>query len=314
LEPPGREAGGLIQRQGRSRQQFCQRSGVQTSNESFWSQPNDRKEKLLDACSRTFRNFACANSSHFDAMNLVPLLKCAPGVALLLLAGCETRSISNSGYPGGNRYAASTFRGELSEFDVLGVAISDSISDADIATALKDTDRPRLRRDSNILLIQSGADLPDDPMMTAMAERYRVTAFSGQPVSPPNYLQPAKVNTPSMARALRLAAARGGYDKIVCYWGVLESLEKNQVTSAVSWIPIVGYVLPDREQQMRIRLKAVIVDVASGRWTFVTPPPASSSDFASRMTRAQTDQELVLKLKESGYRNLVQTLVAGEAG
>jgi hypothetical protein len=120
-------------------------------------------------------------------------------------------------------------------------------------------------------------------MMKAMNERYRITAFSGQPITRTNG------TNVSLAKALRLAAARGGYDKIVCYWGVLESAEKNQITKTVSWIPIVGYALPDHEQLMRIRLKAVVVDVATGRWTFVSPPPASSSDFASRMTRAETD-------------------------
>lgn len=250
-------------------------------------------------------------------MKKVPLVTGALACALVLLAGCTTRSISNSGYNDGSyRYGGSNgYRGELSEFDVLGVAVDASISDNDIVAALADGERPRLRRDSNILLIQSGAELPDEPMMKAMGERYRVTAFSGQPVAridPGN--RAAQANNPSMARALRLAAARGGYDKIVCYWGVLESADKNQITKTVSWIPIVGYVLPDKEQLMRIRLKAVVVDVATGRWSFISPPPASSSDFASRMTRAQIDQELVLKLKESGYRNLVQTLVAGEAG
>lgn len=264
------------------------------------------------------RNFVQANSSHFGAMKKVPLVTGALACALVLLAGCTTRSISNSGYNAGSySYGSSSgYRGELSEFDVLGVAVDDTaISDTDIVAALADHERPRLRRDSNILLIQSGAELPDEPMMKAMGERYRVTAFSGQPVARINAVNRApQANNPSMARALRLAAARGGYDKIVCYWGVLESAEKNQITKTVSWIPIVGYVLPDKEQLMRIRLKAVVVDVATGRWSFISPPPASSSDFASRMTRAQIDQELVLKLKESGYRNLVQTLVAGEAG
>jgi hypothetical protein len=243
-------------------------------------------------------------------MNPVTLVRCALLSAWIFFAGCTTRSISDSGYKGGSSYSysgnRSLYRGELSEFDVLGVATDNAISEADIANALADSSRPRLTRDSKVLLIQSGADLPDDAMMQAMSERYRVTAFSGRPATKP------ETNSPSFARALRLTAARGGYNKIICYWGVLESAEKNQVTKLVSWIPIAGYVVPDKEQLMRIRLKAVIVDVATGRWSFVSPPPASSSDFASRMTRVETDQALVAKLKETSYRGLVQTLVAGE--
>lgn len=233
------------------------------------------------------------------------------GAAMLLGAGCHTRSISNSGYRGDSYFGRSAdtegYRGELSELDVLGVAVDAAITDADIAAALADRSRPRLVRDSRVLLIQSGAELPDEPMMSAMGERYRVTAFSGRPAAKP------ESNGPAYAKALRLAAARGGYDKIVCYWGVLESAEQNQATKAVSWIPVLGYVLPDEQRLMRIRLKAVVVDVATGRWTFVNPPPASSSDFASRLTRAQADQGLVAKLKEEGYRALVQTLVASES-
>ena len=35
-------------------------------------------------------------------------------------------------------------------------------------------------------------------------------------------------------------AARGGYEKIVVYWGILETAQENLETKAVSWVPIVG--------------------------------------------------------------------------
>ena len=221
---------------------------------------------------------------------------------VLFFAGCETRSISNSGFD--HRRDAGRiggYSGELSELQVLGVAADKSITEADIQAALQSGNRARLTRTSKILLIQSGADFPDAPMFDAMSDRFSVAPFSGRPPVD-------KDVEASYSKSLRLAAARGGYDKIVCYWGVLESEKKDQVTRAVSWVPIVGYAVPDQRENMRIRLKAAIVDVASGRWSLVTPPTAASSDISSIYSRRSTDQSLVAALKETGYRNLAHTL------
>ncbi|MCX6955432.1 MAG: aminopeptidase, partial [Verrucomicrobia bacterium] len=102
-----------------------------------------------------------------------------------------------------------------------------------------------------------------------------------------------------------------GYDKIVCYWGVLESEHQDKVTKAVSWVPLAGYLVPDQRDSMRIRLKAVVMDVASGQWTFVSPPPILSSSFSSVVSRRNTDQDLVRTLKEAGYRGLASALIPG---
>jgi hypothetical protein len=232
-----------------------------------------------------------------------------PGRALLALAvfavaGCETRSISNSDFDHNQRYGAPPlggYAGELSELDVLGVRADAAISDADIQAALRQRTEPKLSHASKVLLIQSGADFPDAPMLDALRQRFTVAAFSGKPATKPG-------EGAGYAKALRLAAARGGYDHIVCYWGVLESARKNKITSAVSWVPIVGFMIPDEREDMRIRLKAAIIDVASGNWTLVNPVPASTSSLSTVLSRRTTDQELVAKLKEVGYQNLVAAL------
>lgn len=59
---------------------------------------------------------------------------------------------------------------------------------------------------------------------------------------------------------------------------------------------------------MRLRLKAAIVDGASGRWTFVNPPSAAASELSAVVSRKATDQGLVETLKAEGYRTLVRTL------
>lgn len=222
----------------------------------------------------------------------------------VFLAGCETRSISNSGFDhnhGGWRSAGGGYVGELSELDVLGVAADTAITDADIKAALEGPSGAKLAHTSKVLLIQSGADFPDAQMVDAMRERVALAPFSGRP-------QTKSEGSASYAKSLRLAAARGGYDKIVCYWGVLESERKNRITSAVSWVPVVGYMIPDEREAMRLRLKAAVIDVASGRWTIVTPLPVTSTSLSSIFSRRATDQDLVSKLKERGYRDLALAL------
>jgi hypothetical protein len=169
------------------------------------------------------RNIAKRRAVPCSAMNTFTCGRLACALVVLVLAGCETHSISNSGYDHAayryGRVPADGYVGELSELDVVGIAPDAMITDADIATALRDISRPQLQRNSRILLIQSGADFPDEPMVTALSQHFRVLPFSGRPTAKSNPGAP-------YAKTLRLAAARGGYDKIICYWGVLESEQK----------------------------------------------------------------------------------------
>lgn len=239
-------------------------------------------------------------------MRAVTLLACAFASAAIFLAGCQTRSISNSGFKDNGRRSAELggYTGELSELDVVGISADASVTEADITAAVSGPAGARLSRASKVLLIQSGADFPDAPMLEAMRGRFAVAGFSGRPQ--------AKGEGPSGAafsRTLRLVAAKGGYDKIVCYWGVLESARKDKVTATISWVPIVGYVIPDEREHMRLQLKAAVVDVATGRWTFVAPPAVESSKLSTVLSREETDQALVAKLKSEGYATLTRTLV-----
>lgn len=39
----------------------------------------------------------------------------------------------------------------------------------------------------------------------------------------------------------------------------------------VSWVPILGALVPDENQRMRIRLKVALIDVKSGKWEMFSP-------------------------------------------
>ncbi|MBI3884522.1 MAG: aminopeptidase [Opitutae bacterium] len=225
-----------------------------------------------------------------------------PLIALvLLLAGCETRSISDSGFRpayGWGRSANPLYKGELTELDILGAAPRQEATAANIAHALATASAPRLKRGDKVILIQSGAPVPDHAMLDEAARYFAVAPFSGLPPE----------ERTGMAESLRLRAAQGGYRYIVCYWGVLESAQVDKEGKALSWVPIVGSFVPDQKQQMRLRLKALLVDVETGGWKMLTPEVHSGGGYNSHWSRESSDQRLVQALKEKGYRSLAAEL------
>ena len=242
-----------------------------------------------------------------------------------LLAGCATqRSISNSGYRDEDRPVMGYFprandsdpgfayRGELSEFDVLGIERGEAASDLEIQKALDNAKSVKLNANSSILLIQSGAMFPDAPMMTELGRYFHVSPFSGVPPTSRHHNETSSEtgDPQSFAQSLRLAAARGGNDVVLCYWGVLESEKQDLATKSVSWLPTVGWVMPDEKQHMRIRLKLALIDVRSGNWTVMSPEAFDDARMSTSLRRAARDQQQVELLKAKAYEASVKELVA----
>ena len=230
-------------------------------------------------------------------------------VVSTLLSGCETRSISDSGYRDNRRYygAGNTAQQnrELNELDVLGIRPTDKPTEDEIRKAAATRTRLEVKRGARVMLIQSGAQYPDAPMVAEVEKYFAVTPFSGVPAQ----LGVEKPGDEALAARLRLAAARGGVDAIICYWGILESGRVDHVTKTVSWVPVVSWFTPDETQQMRIRLKAAVVDVKSGNWTMLTPAAFENEALSTRMAREKSDQQQVARLKAKGYAALAQDLV-----
>jgi hypothetical protein len=247
------------------------------------------------------------------------LLVCA------LVAGCakSARSISHSGYakPGSYcRYApgdglsdpAFEYRGELSEADVLGISRGEITSEAEIRRTLETARPVKLRPGSSILLIQSGALFPDGPMVTALSKHFSVVPFSGLPAlrrTSAGGVQTESPDPESYSKALRLTAARGGVDLVLCYWGMLESESERLPTKTVSWVPLVHWVVTDEKQHMRIRLKVALVDVRSGNWSVFSPRPFADARLSTSPRRGAVDQRQVERLKQLAYEAAVAELV-----
>lgn len=229
------------------------------------------------------------------------------GVIVVCAAtGClRARSISNADYGyGGYWGGADRYQGELSEFSLLGIDPGQTVNDADIVNEYAKPKLTRMAPGSSVLLIQSGAQFPDEPMQRLMAEHFTVGPFSGVPVAKPEEGQPA-----GLSKALRLAAAQGGYDYIAVHWGVLEAQQKNLGTRAVSWVPLIGYRVPDQTQNMRIRLKMIVLDARTGQWAMLVPEPVEADALSARASREQSDQGQIAELKEKAYAALVEQLV-----
>lgn len=230
---------------------------------------------------------------------------------VVLLCGCETRSISNSGYPARGAVPSSAYRGELSEFDVLGIDFANPTTDEAIAQQLANYRKVALRKGAPVILVQSGAAIPDDGMVQALERDFAVVPFTGMPMTPRSAAGPAAGTRPAdYARALRLVAAKAGAETILCYWGVLESTRDRQATKAVSWVPLVGAVIPDEAQQMRIRLEVAVIDVRSGSWSMFAPEAFVDGTLSASGNRESSDQGLVATLKDRAYQAAAQKLVA----
>jgi len=227
---------------------------------------------------------------------LLPLA-CLAFVALL--AGCTTRSISNSGYQEGWRSSPSMYQGELNELDVLGTSPAGEASDAAIAAALDAQKSLKLRRGDKVLLIQSGAMMPDSVMLDAAGKYLDCAPFSGVPPK----------DKESLAASLRLRAAQGGFPYLVCYWGVIESGRAQHGGAALAWTPFVGGLVPDSVEKMRISLKAIVLDVRTGSWKSVTYQSEPLSRQSYRYGRADIDQKMVEELKQQGYERLLRACV-----
>lgn len=227
--------------------------------------------------------------------------------ALLALAACETRSISDSGYQaGGNGRGPSNpfYRGELTAYDVIGIDTDKPVSDDDIRKALAAKQPIAARKGSAVMLVQSGAAFPDHDMVAALERYYTVAAFSGMPTQVSSNPEAAKY-----AQLFRLAAAKGGYQTIVVYWGVLESASEGSGGKVVSWLPIIGGSIPDQSQLMRIRLMVAVIDTATGQWDTFTPEPFVDEASSAERRRAVSDQQQVALLKGKAYKAATETLV-----
>lgn len=215
----------------------------------------------------------------------------ALGAVFVCLTSCETFSISNTG---NNRM----YGGELSEFDVLGIGAGDK------PRARSGARRPA--RGGRILLVQSGATIPDAALEQAFSQHYSIVPFNG---SGSSRYHNGNVKDPAINGKLRTAAASAGASHVVCVWGVVEAEREEHVTKAVSWVPVLGQIVPDESSHMRTSLKAASVNASTGAWDAVSAyTPVTTMRGSSGLTRSSLRTLQIEKAKKKGYADLANKL------
>lgn len=238
------------------------------------------------------------------------------GVALATLSACAAQSISDSGYRDeyGRGARNPMYEGELSAYDVLGGDVRSGLSDADIQKALAAKQPIALKNGAPVMLVQSGAVFADAEMVEAMQKYYRVSSFTGVPWHDPAAVKEGSDILVPYSQRFRMVAARGGFETVIVYWGVLESGSEDIATKAVSWVPFIGGNIPDEMKRMRIRLVAAIIDTRTGQWETFVPEPFEDTSFSNDHNRAATHEEQVLLLKQEGYQALADGIARKYGG
>lgn len=206
--------------------------------------------------------------------------------ASLLATACATRSISDPAMTWG--HGNTSYRGELSEFDVVGTQQGPS----DLAPV-------RLTRGDRVLLLQSGAAFPDEQLAEALGATLSVSPASGMPSG-----------WTERGEGLLGAARRGGYSAVIAYWGTLESNSEATGGAAAMWIPVVGLFVPSENLRMRIRLRFVVLDTKTGAWIQVTPQPIEDQREASFAGKVRVDADLVETLRRASCAPAARAVLA----
>jgi hypothetical protein len=256
-------------------------------------------------------------------MKMKTIISVCSGIAIaMLISGCATRSISDTGYYGHpGAYAGAG--GELDEFDVLGIRRDQAVSEEEIARAGAAARHVALKARSSVLLVQSGTLYPDGPMVAELQKHFEVVPFSGvgaqpanagvRPVytnrgaSPPYYSARyetdggAAAGHPEYSKLLRLAAARAGADNIICYWGIVESADEKLATRSFAWLPVANWVVPNTREHLRLRLKVAVIDVRTGSWSVFSPEPVEQAALSASARKEIVAQKQVESLKARAY-------------
>ena len=84
---------------------------------------------------------------------------------------------------------------------------------------------------------------------------------------------------------------------------------KEPCDTKCSWVPIVGWAVPDKAQEIRIRLKVALIDVKTGQWEMFSPKTFEDTAYSAILNREGSDQEQVALLKAKAYQTAVESTV-----
>jgi hypothetical protein len=202
-------------------------------------------------------------------------------------------------------YRGHAAKGNLNEMEVLGLRGRGEVTDEQIRKTLDEAHSLHLRRGAAILLVQSGASVPDGAMVDELSREFKVVPYTG--IS--SEILPENGEATSLSKGLRMAAAHANADTVLVYWANLEMKRDEMPTHIVTWVPVVDVVVPDEYQKLRMRVKMALIDVRGGNWATFRAEPLEEKALSTRYAREHLDSGAVSALKKKSYRAAVRQLV-----
>jgi len=201
--------------------------------------------------------------------------------------------------------------------DVLDIDLDEPITEEHIQDAIKLSKSQSfyLENGAKIILVQSGKQVPDYAMQEAMMKYYQVSVYSGLPLnkrrpktSRKNDLNDAKnIISQKYIKFLRLIAANSKQDKIIVYWGDLESgyLDRNNQT--VIWRSYT-YGNNSTVKYLRYLIRFAVVDVKTGIWVMYSPINKQNEFIKYALKDSESYELQINKIKQETYDFAVRSL------
>lgn len=213
----------------------------------------------------------------------------------LWLIGCTTVPLANTGF---SDTSDSRYMFEEKELNELAMLTPPRLLEGKAAPYK--AGGVHLERGASILLLQSSAQYPEHALVRALSDHWEVS-----PLDATN----KRIREQNDNGLIRNIARSGGNSHVVVCWGVVETMDSNLLTRNVSWVPMLGWGLPDKETDVKVQVKFAVIDVVSGRWRLVQPKPLITTYQSSIMTRQGQGKTEVEAIKEELYQAAVKALV-----
>ena len=242
-------------------------------------------------------------------MKNIPLILCA-ALVCNLVSSCKNTSLSD---PNGSGHGQ-----DLSLYELTGQNAQRAVTEADIAAARSGKGRAGTlpSAGAKILLVQSGAHQPDEELQSAYAPHCKPVLWDGRA---PSFDESTRgshrhfdsdkkepVLAGETGRRLRLVAAQQGCSHVVVVFGEIQSEYQKLPTSAVSWVPVVGGLVPDRRSGTRLSAQALVMETGSQNYTIVSARPQQATGVTTEDGNATIDGRRSLKLKAAAYPDLAK--------
>ncbi len=223
-------------------------------------------------------------------MKTPTLLACSL-ISAAALSSCMTTSLSD---PNGSGHSK-----DLSLYDLTGSQAGSPVSEADVTRA-SNQGGSLPARGSRVLLVQSGAFQPDPQLVTAYAAHGTPVVWDGRnPEADSDKKSPARTG-----RQLRLAAAQQGCSHVVVVFGEIQSDSRSLPTAVVSWVPVVGELIPSEHSGTRLLAQAIILETRSPRYTLMSAQPREKQGITAGLTANGVNGRRSEKLKALAYPEL----------